>query len=90
MILIPFFQKRKSKEEQKEINKEWQVPEKLEPRREPEIGETWIFISDDPFKESFTVKIIDKKDGYVKYRMRGRYDFSLSIDNFLYAYTPTT
>jgi hypothetical protein len=55
----------------------------------PAIGEVWqLKILADPWKDKGLTRIIDVKDGWVKYQI-GWFDYRLQLDAFLRCYQPT-
>jgi len=57
--------------------------------KEPEVGERWVFNDDDPWggKKFPPVKILDVKDGWVRYYIGHYYsDERREMDSFLYIY----
>lgn len=43
------------------------------------IGQVWTFNPSDPFSEKFDIKILDKRDGYVKVLYDGRFVYSMPV-----------
>jgi hypothetical protein len=59
-------------------------------KRKPQPGEVWSFLeSGDPWDGGFTVKVLEVREGWVRYDMGGPFsDSRMKMSSFLYCYAP--